>query len=77
MAIDLPHDLEERARAHVAPGEYPNVAEVVRATLDALDREEQREAVKLARLRAAIDEGDQSGIFEGDPFAAVREKYGL
>ena len=28
---------------------------------------------KLARLRAAIDEGDASGLAEGDVFAHVRE----
>ena len=57
--LDLPHDLAERARAHVT-GEYPTVAEVVRAALDALDREEQRQAAKLAALRAALAEGDAS-----------------
>jgi len=32
---------------------------------------------KLAALRAAIDEGDASGIAEGDVFARVREALKL
>jgi len=32
---------------------------------------------KLAALREAIDEGDASGIAEGDVFARVREKLEL
>jgi hypothetical protein len=32
---------------------------------------------KLKLLRAAIDEGDASGIAEGDVFAQVRAKLGL
>jgi antitoxin ParD1/3/4 len=39
--------------------------------------EEQRYEAKLAALRAAIDEGDASGIAEGDVFARVREALGL
>ena len=37
-----------------------------------LKRERLRDA-KLARLRAAINEGDASGLAEGDVFAHVRE----
>jgi hypothetical protein len=33
--------------------------------------------VKLAALRAAIDEGDASGIAKGDVFAGVREALHL
>jgi hypothetical protein len=39
--------------------------------------EEQQDEEKLARLRAAIDEGDASGIAEGGPFARVRETLNL
>ncbi|MBZ5524028.1 MAG: hypothetical protein LAP21_17465 [Acidobacteriia bacterium] len=40
------------------------------------EREEQYEA-KLAALRAAIDEGDASGIAEDNVFARVRETLKL
>jgi hypothetical protein len=32
---------------------------------------------KLEALRVAIDEGDASGIAEGDLFARIREQLGL
>jgi hypothetical protein len=38
---------------------------------------EQRYEAKLAALRAAIDEGDVSGIAEGDVFARVRKALNL
>jgi hypothetical protein len=42
-----------------------------------MGREEQQSEAKLAALRAAIDEGDSSGIAEGDVFARVRKKLDL
>jgi hypothetical protein len=36
--------------------------------------EKQVYETKLAALRAAIDEGDASGVAEGDVFARVRAK---
>ncbi len=45
----------------------------MRAGLRTLEREEEQYEAKLAVLRAAIDEGDASGIAEGDVFARVRK----
>ena len=42
-----------------------------------LEREEQQFEAKLAALRAAIDEGDASGIADGNAFTRVREKLKL
>ncbi len=39
--------------------------------------DEQQYDTKLAALRAAIDEGDASGVSEGDVFARVREALNL
>jgi hypothetical protein len=39
--------------------------------------DEQQYQAKLAALRAAIDEGDASGVAEGDVFARVRETLHL
>jgi hypothetical protein len=39
--------------------------------------DEQQYEAKLAALRAAIDEGDASGIAEGDVFARVRQRLNL
>jgi Arc/MetJ-type ribon-helix-helix transcriptional regulator len=50
------------------------VSSVKLSALRTLEREEQRYEAKLAALRAAIDDGDSSGIAEGNVFARVREK---
>jgi antitoxin ParD1/3/4 len=42
-----------------------------------LEREEQRHEAKLAALRTAIDEGNASGIAEGNIFERVREKLNI
>jgi Arc/MetJ-type ribon-helix-helix transcriptional regulator len=47
------------------------------AALRTLEREEQQYEAKLTALRAAVDEGDASGIAEGNVFARVREKLAL
>jgi antitoxin ParD1/3/4 len=50
---------------------------VTRAGLRALQREEREFEAKLAVLRAAIDEGDSSGIARGNAFARVRKILSL
>jgi putative addiction module CopG family antidote len=50
---------------------------VVRAALRILEREEEQYGAKLAALRAALDEGDASGIAKGNTFARVRKKLKL
>jgi len=42
-----------------------------------LERDEQEYEAKLASLRAAIDEGDASGVAAGNPFARVRRTLKL
>ena len=54
--------------AKVESGRYENASEVVRAALRILEREEQQYELKLTALRAAVDEGDASGIAEGNVF---------
>jgi antitoxin ParD1/3/4 len=74
-AADLPEDIARIAEAQVAAGKFASVEDVVRAGVEAIEQDSYR--AKLARLRAAIDEGDSSGIFDGDPFAEVRSRRGL
>jgi antitoxin ParD1/3/4 len=50
---------------------------VVRDALRTLEREEREYEAKLAALRSALQEGDASGVFEGDAFASVREELKL
>jgi antitoxin ParD1/3/4 len=73
----LTDELDHFVLAKVESGRYENASEVVRAALGTLEREEQRYEAKLAALRTAIDDGDSSGIAEGNVFARVREKLNL
>lgn len=76
--IDLPDDVVNLAEKQVAAGRAQSLEEVVRAGIEALElRDQQRYDAKLSELRAAIDEGDDSGTFEGDPFAEVRARHAL
>lgn len=69
--VNLTDELDRFVLAKVQSGRYDSASEVVRAALRTLEREEQEYEVKLAALRAAIDEGDASGIAEGNPFRRV------
>jgi len=39
--------------------------------------EAQEQELRLAAVRAALADGELSGVFEGDPFASVRAELGL
>jgi antitoxin ParD1/3/4 len=75
--VNLTDELDRFVLSKVESGRYENASEVVRAALRTLEREEQQYELKLAALRAAVDEGDASGIAEGNVFAKLREKLDL
>ena len=76
--IELPEEVVRLAEAQVAAGRAGSIEDVIRAGVDALELRDQRHYdEKMATLRAAIDDGDASGAFEGDPFDHVRTKRGL
>ncbi len=75
--VNLTNDLDHFITAKVKSGRYENASEVVRAGLRTLEREEQQYEAKLAALRAAIDEGDASGIARGNVFGRVRKAIKL
>ncbi len=70
--VSLTDELDRFVASKVKSGRYENASEVVRAALRTLEREEQEYEVRLSKLRAAIDEGDASGIATGDPFERAR-----
>lgn len=70
--VNLTDELDRFVLSKVASGRYENASEVVRAALRTLEREERQYEAKLTALRAAIDDGDASGIAKGDVFARVR-----
>ena len=75
--VNLTDQLDRFVLAKVESGRYENASEVIRAALRTLERDEQEYEAKLAALRAAIDEGDASGVARGDVFARVRKTLNL
>ena len=75
--VNLTQKLDSFVLARVESGRFENASEVVRAALRTLEREERIFEAKLEALRAAIDEGDASGVAEGDVFQQVRETLNL
>lgn len=75
--VNLTDKLDSFVLAKVESGRYENASEVVRAALRTLEREERLYEAKLAALRKAIDEGDDSGAAEGNPFDRVRRTLRL
>jgi antitoxin ParD1/3/4 len=71
--VNLTRELDRFVATKVKSGRYENASEVVRAGLRTLEREEREYEAKLAALQAAIDEGDASGIAEGNVFGRVRK----
>jgi putative addiction module CopG family antidote len=72
-ATDLPEDIARLAEAQVATGRFSTVEEVIRAGVEAIASLDRKRAEVLAALR----EGEQSGVFEGDAFESVRAELGL
>jgi antitoxin ParD1/3/4 len=70
--INLTDELDRYVSKKIGTGRYANASEVVRAGLRALEEQEQLYEAKLARLRQALEEGERSGVAEGDVFARVR-----
>jgi antitoxin ParD1/3/4 len=70
---NLTDELDSFVLGKVKSGRYENASEVVRAALRTFEREEQQYEAKLTVLRAAIDEGDASGLAEDNVFARVRK----
>ncbi|MBQ8854687.1 MAG: type II toxin-antitoxin system ParD family antitoxin, partial [Bacteroidales bacterium] len=63
---------EEFIQANIAGGRFNNVSEVIRAALRLMEDEETR----LAAIRAALIEGEESGIVEDfDPDQFLKELH--
>lgn len=69
--VSLTTELDRFVASRVKSGRYENASEVVRAALRTLEQHEQEQRAKLKALRAAIDEGDASGVPACDPFERV------
>ena len=75
--VNLTDELDRFVLSKVDSGRYENASEVVRDALRTLERHEQQYEAKLVALRAAIDEGDSSGVAKNNVFARVRKTLKL
>jgi len=71
--VNLTAELDRFVLTKVKSGRYENASEVIRAALRTLERDEREYEAKLTALRAAVDEGDASGVAGGDVFSRVRK----
>ena len=62
--VALGAHFDEFVKAAIKSGRYTNVSEVIRAGLRRLEEDEQ----KIAALRAAIEDGENSGYVENFDF---------
>ncbi len=60
MNVSLTPSLEQFVRDRADSGDYNNASEVVRDAIRLLKRAEERRALKMERLRAAIRDGDEA-----------------
>ncbi len=60
MNFSLTPSLEQFVRERAGSGDYNNASEVVREAIRLLKRTEERRALKMERLRAAIRDGDEA-----------------
>jgi antitoxin ParD1/3/4 len=77
ITTHLPDHLARFAEAEVAAGRFTSVDNVIEAGVETLRKRQERYDAKVKALDAALDEGERSGIFEGDAFASVRAELGL
>ena len=75
--VNLTPALDRFVTSTIRQGRYENASEVVRAALRSLQHEEKMQKAQLAALRAAIAEGDSSGLVTGDVFAQIRSELGM
>lgn len=65
MTIQLPADVEDRIRARVARGDFPDAGEVVREAMRLLEEQERQLDEFRAKLRIGLDQLDRG---EGVPY---------
>jgi putative addiction module CopG family antidote len=76
QTTDLTTELNSFAAPLIEQGLYGNAADVLHAAMDALRREMLTEEQENAILEKFAEEGEASGVAEGDVIAEIRAKYG-
>jgi len=77
QSINLSAEFDEFAAPLIESGRYANTTEVLHAAMDALRRENMTQEEEDRILEALAEEGEASGIAEGDVMAQLREEFGL
>jgi antitoxin ParD1/3/4 len=77
ITAHLPDHLARFAEAEVAAGRFTSVDDVIEAGVETLRKRQERHDAKVKAVDAALEEGERSGMFEGDAFASVRAELGL
>jgi antitoxin ParD1/3/4 len=77
VTAPLPDHLARIAEAEVAAGRFTSIEDVIEAGVETLRKRQARYDAKVKVLDAALEEGERSGLFEGDAFASVRAELGL
>lgn len=75
--VNLTDELDQFIAAKVSSGRYENASEVVRAALRSLENDERRFEAKLVALRAALDEGEESGVADDYSLEGVLAELNL
>jgi antitoxin ParD1/3/4 len=75
--VNLTDELDRFVTKKIESGRYENASEVIRAALRTLERKEREFETKLAALRAAIKEGDASGVARRGVFSRVRKALNI
>jgi putative addiction module CopG family antidote len=73
LTISLTDEMESFIVNRIDDGRFRDAGEVVQAALMTLQREEREADLRLSRLRASIDEGESSGIADGNAFLRIRQ----
>ena len=71
--IELTAELEEFVAAKIASGQYKDASQMVREALQF----QKEDAAKMDALELALQEGEASGVYEGDPFEDIRKELNL
>ena len=70
--VSLTDELDSYVEQCVQSGHFDNASEVIRAALRSLMQSEAEDRAKVEALKLAIQEGFDSGIYEGDVIADMR-----
>ena len=70
--VSLTDELDRYVEQSVQSGHYDNASEVIRAAIRALKQADLEDQAKVEALKVAIQEGFDSGIYEGDVIAEMR-----